>query len=105
VHNYIICRDLNLGLATKARGLQGCGPRESPRVTPHAPRSARERGEVNPLTPKGVQPWELESRWTPESSEGDYKGQNSIFGRVIYTIGNLLERRCLKWAHIAHLNI
>jgi hypothetical protein len=26
-------------------------------------------------------------------------------GRVIYTIGKLLERRCLKWAHIAHLDI
>jgi hypothetical protein len=24
-------------------------------------------------------------------------------GGVFYTIGKLLERRCLKWAHIAHL--
>jgi hypothetical protein len=36
------CRDPSLGFATKARGLQGCGPRGSPGVTPHAPGSARE---------------------------------------------------------------
>jgi hypothetical protein len=24
---------------------------------------------------------------------------------VIYTIGNLLERECLKWARIVHLDI
>jgi hypothetical protein len=102
---HFTCRNPSLGLATKARGLQGCGPRGSPGVTPHAPGSAREWGGVNLHTPKGVQLWELESRWTPESSEGDFKGQNSMVGEVIYTIEKLLERRCLKWARIAHLDI
>ncbi len=60
---------------------------------------------MNPYTPKGIQLWELESRWIPKSSEGDFKGQNSMYGRVLYTIGKFLERRCLKWARIAHLDI
>jgi hypothetical protein len=58
-----------------------------------------------PSHPKGVPLWELESRWTPEVSEGDYRGQNSMAWRVLYIIGNLLKRRYLKWVRIAHLNI
>jgi len=47
----------------------------------------------------------MESRWTPETSESDLGGQNSISCDVLYIIGKLLERRCLKWARIAHLDI
>jgi hypothetical protein len=47
--------------------------------------------------------WELESQWTPKSSEGDFKGQNSLSWRVPYIIKKLLERRCLKWALMTHL--
>jgi hypothetical protein len=100
-----VCRNPSLGLATKVKGLQGCGPRGSSGVTPHAPRSAREWGEVNPHTPKGVQLWELESRWTLEFLEGNFRGQNSMVGRVLYTIEKILERRCLKWDCITHLDI
>jgi hypothetical protein len=94
-------RDPSLGLATKVtkvKGLQGWRPKGSPRVTPHAPGSAKEWGEMNPHTPKGVQPWELESQCTLESSEGDFRGQNSMDGRLFYIIKKLLERRCLKSA-------
>jgi hypothetical protein len=45
--------------------------------------------------------WSLE--WTSESLEGDCRGQNS-WG-VLCIIGKLLQRRCLKWARIAHLDI
>jgi len=47
----------------------------------------------------------MESRWTPEISESDCRGQNAMACGVLYIIGKLLERRCLKWAHMAHLNI
>ncbi len=47
----------------------------------------------------------MESRWTPETSESDFKGQNSMACDILYIIGKLLERRCLKWARIAHLDI
>jgi len=58
-----------------------------------------------PSHPKGVPLWELESRWTPVSSKGNYRGQNSMVWGAFYINGNFLERRYLKWARIPHLNI
>jgi len=49
--------------------------------------------------------WELEFRWTSESSESDCKGQDLLNRRVLYIIGKLLERKCLKWARMTHLDI
>jgi hypothetical protein len=49
--------------------------------------------------------WESESRWTPKCSKSDCKGQNLVAWRVIYLIGKLLKCKCLKWAHITHLDI
>ncbi len=47
--------------------------------------------------------------WSPkrtlEFSERDCKCQNSSPRKVLYITGKLLERRCLKWARIAHLDI
>jgi len=63
---------------TKARGLQGCRPRGSPGVTLHAPRSVGRCEGVNPHTPKATPTWEMESRWSPESSKGNCMGQNSM---------------------------
>jgi hypothetical protein len=47
----------------------------------------------------------MESRWTPETSETDLRGQISMACGVLYIIEKLLKRRCLKWARIAHLDI
>jgi len=58
-----------------------------------------------PSHPKGVPFWELVSWWTLESSEGDCRGQNSMAWRILYTIEKILELRCLKGAHITHLDI
>jgi len=60
---------------------------------------------MNPHTPREFHFGELESRWTPESSEGDYKGQNSMAWGVFYINGKLLKLRYLKWACITHLDI
>ncbi len=53
--------------------------------------------------------WELESRWTlewtSEFSESNCIGQNSLDWIITYIIGKLLERRCLKWVCMIHLNI
>jgi hypothetical protein len=47
--------------------------------------------------------------WSPkmtlESLERNYRGQNSLPWSNIYIIENLLKRRYLKWARIAHLDI
>jgi hypothetical protein len=44
-------------------------------------------------------------KWTPESSMRDCRGQNPSSWRILYIIENLLKRKCLKWARIAHLDI
>jgi hypothetical protein len=37
--------------------------------------------------------------------EGDCKDQNSLDWKISYTIKNILEHRCLKWACMTHLGI
>jgi len=122
----VLCRNLSFGLATKAKGLQGCGPRgRKPRsqgkgiARLRAKRKPRSHitysweckkvwGSVREWTltlPRQLPLWEMESRWTSETSESDLKGQNSMAYGIFYMIGKLLKRRCLKWAHIAHLDI
>ncbi len=48
------CRNPSFGLATKAKGLQGCGPKGSPRVTSGTPESVGKCEGVNPHTPKAT---------------------------------------------------
>jgi len=47
----VIYHNPSLGLATKAKRLQGCGSRGSPGVTSHIPGSVRKCEGVNPHTP------------------------------------------------------
>jgi len=93
----IYCRNPSLGLATKARACKVVGQEGSLRVKENA-------REWTLTLPKEPPLWELESKWTPECLESDYKGQNPI-AQVLYTIGNLLKHRCLKWACMTHLDI
>jgi hypothetical protein len=48
--------------------------------------------------------WELDFQWTLESSKNDCRGQNPLDWKSPYIIGKLLELRCLKWAHMTHLD-
>jgi len=89
----------------KAKALQGCKPKRNPGVTSQTPGSVRKCEGVNPHTPKATPTWEMESRWTPEISKSDCRRQNSMAHGVLYIIGKLLKRRCLKWALIVHLDI
>jgi hypothetical protein len=73
-----------------------------------AKKEARECGRVWELTltlPNELPFWELESWWTLESSESDYRGQNPSHWRIFYIIEKLLNRRCLKWDCMTHLDI
>ncbi len=83
--------NLNLGIATKAKGSQGCGPR---RVW-----------EWRFTLLNELSFWKLVSRWTPEFSKSNYKGQNTSHWKVLYIIGKLLKCRCLKWACVTRLDI
>jgi hypothetical protein len=44
-------------------------------------------------------------KWTPKSSKRNFRDQNPLPCIVLYTIGKLLKRKCLKWACITHLDI
>jgi hypothetical protein len=48
------CRNSSFGLTTKAKGLQGCGPRGSPGVTSHTPGNVKKCEGVNLHTPKAT---------------------------------------------------
>jgi hypothetical protein len=49
-----LCRNPSFGLSTKAKGLQGCGPKGSPGVTSRTPGSVGKCEGVNPHTPKAT---------------------------------------------------
>ncbi len=42
---------------------------------------------------------------TPETSEFDYRGQNTSYWGVLYIIGKLSKCRCRKWACMNYLDI
>jgi len=96
---------LALGSRPRQRGCKGAGQeeaRESHHILPGVQESVR---EWTLTLPRQLPLWEMESRWTPETLESDFRGQNSMACGVFYIIEKLLKRRCLKWARIAHLDI
>jgi hypothetical protein len=48
------CRNFSFGLATKAKGLQGCEPKENSGVTSHTPEIVRKCEGVNLHTPNAT---------------------------------------------------
>jgi hypothetical protein len=59
---------------TKVRAYKNVSQKKSPRVTFHAPRSAKEGEGMNLTFSRELPLWELESWWTPELSEGNCRG-------------------------------
>jgi len=58
--------------------LQGYGLRGKPGITQHTPGSVRRCEGMNLHTLRESHFGELESQWTPEFSESDCKGKNSM---------------------------
>jgi len=90
---------------TKAKGLQGCGPRGRLGVTSHALGSVRKCEGVNPHTPKATPTLGDGLLVDSQNFKNQFQGSKSISCCVLYIIEKLLERRCLNWARIAHLDI
>jgi len=59
------CCKPSFGFATKAKGLQGCGPRRSPGVTSHTPRSVRKCEGVRGSESSHSQGNSHFRRWSP----------------------------------------
>jgi hypothetical protein len=119
------CRNPNFGLATKAKGLQGCklrgspgakvkslqgcGPRGSPGVTSHTPGNVRKCEGVWRNEHSHSQGNSHFRRWSPDRF---LKLKRMISGvkiqwLVVFFISleKLLECKCLKWDYIAHSDI
>jgi hypothetical protein len=60
--------------------------------------------EFTHTPPSGFPFWELESLWSLEFLESEFKGQNSLDWRLPDTIEKLLKCRYLKWASMIHLS-
>jgi hypothetical protein len=100
------CCNPNLGLMTKARACKGVGQEGSPRVTSHALGNVGECEGMSPHTPKwapilGVRV-QMDSQIFKERLQGSKIIKLKSF---FYINGKLLERRCLKWACMTHLDI
>ncbi len=99
-----VCHNPNFGFATKVRVCKGAGQDwtwESHFMLSKVQKSVR---KWTLTLPNELPFLELESQWTPESLESNCRGQNSLDWKVPYIIGKFLERRCLKWACMTHLD-
>jgi hypothetical protein len=73
-----MCRNSNLGFVIKARACKGASQKwaqESHFILLGVQESVR---KWTPTLPSELTLWELESQWTFEFLEGDYKGQISL---------------------------
>ncbi len=120
------CRNPSFGLATKARGCKvvGVKRKEARELKGRKPGSkgkgiGRVRAKRKPgshhILPgvwgsehshsQGNSHFGRGSRWSPETSECQLKGQISMDCCALGTVGKPLKLKCLKWARIAHLDI
>jgi hypothetical protein len=81
------CRNPSFGLATKAKGLQGCGPKGSPGVTSGTPGSVGKCEGVNLHTPKA----------TPALGDGVPVDSRNFRGRFEGSNLNGLWRSLYQW--------
>jgi len=84
------CRNLSFGLATKAKGLQGCEPKGSLRIKAekkpgshitYSRECKKVWGSMKKWTftlLRQLPLWEDECRWTSGTSKSDFRGQNSM---------------------------
>jgi hypothetical protein len=102
------CRNPSFGLTTKAKGLQGCGPRESSGVTSHTPGSVKKCERMNPHTPKATPTLgdgvPVDSRNFREQFEGSKL--NGLW-RYLYhwkNIGTQMSKMCshCSFGHLKH---
>jgi hypothetical protein len=92
----------------QSKGLQKCGPKMKLGSHISCSREVESMGECENWTstlPSELPLWELDSRWTPEYSKINCRGQNPLDWGGLYNVKKLLEPKCLKWARMTHLDI
>jgi hypothetical protein len=97
--------DFNFGLTTKAKARKGAGWECDPRITFTFLRVQEIMREWAHTISSGLPFWELKFLWSPEFSKNDLRSQKSLDWGLLYTLGKILRRRCLRWACMIHLII
>jgi hypothetical protein len=100
-----LCRNPSLGFATKTKGLARLWAKRNPESHTACSWECRKVWRNEPSHSQSNSHFGRWSQWTPKSSKGDCRGQNSMDWKVPYIIGKFLELRCLKWVRMTHLNI
>jgi len=101
---YQMYRNPSLALTTKARVYKGAGQEWSPRVKFHPRKSVGEREGMNSHTPKWIPTLRIEVPMDSWIFIGQLQGLKFIGLKIFYIIGNILERKCLKWVRMIHLD-
>jgi hypothetical protein len=103
INDYV--KTLALGSRPKQRACKVASQEGSPGVIPHALESVGKCEGMNPHTPKATLTLGNGLPVDSRIFKGDFRGQNSMAWRVPYIIEKILERRCVKWVRMTHLNI
>jgi hypothetical protein len=96
--------NLRFRLMTKVRACRGTGQKWNPGITFHAPGSVGGCEGMNAHTPKWAPTLGVIVPMDSQIFKEQFRGQNSLDWKAPYTIGNILERKCLKWACTSHLS-
>jgi hypothetical protein len=91
-----IVTTLTLGLQPKQGAWKGEGQECNPKVTFPLSGVQESVKDWTHTFSNGLPFWEFKYWGTFQSLENDLKGQN-LDWRVIYTIGNILRHKCIKW--------
>jgi hypothetical protein len=88
---------------TKARACKSAGQEGSPEVTFHAPGSAKKCEGMNLHTPNGIPTLEV---GVPVDFQifREQLQESKLIG-LKHSLKKIVEHRCLKWAHMTHLDI
>jgi hypothetical protein len=88
----------------KARVCEGASQEWVPIITFHALGNVGEHEGVNPHIPKWTPILGVKVSMDSRIFKGRLQGSNSLDWKVLYIIENLLERRCIKWVRMIHLD-
>jgi hypothetical protein len=99
------CRNPNFELVTKTRVARLWAKRETWESHHMLPGVQRVWGNQPSHSQVNSHGGSWSPKWTLENSKSNFRSQNSMACEILYIIENLLERKCLKWARITHLDI
>jgi hypothetical protein len=100
-----IVATLALGLRPRQKGCKGAGQEEAGSHITYSRECKKVWGSETSHSQVNSHVGSWSSERTPEYSERNRRGQNSLPWGVLYIIGKVLKCTCLKWPRTSHLNV